>query len=140
MKPSILLLPLVLVLFTGAAAGRAAWCQEQAGTRAMRMQAGLDTPRTAQNSTNGVTITCQPEEVVAASIIRYMMPQAGQVSVSIVDEAGNEVAMLDNQKRKAGLYQVIFDRQNLPSGVYYCKVVLGKAEVRQRLLLIDAPK
>jgi hypothetical protein len=140
MKPSLFLLPFVLTLLLVNAPGRSAWCQEQAGTRAMRMQAGLDTTRTTQTSRNGVTITCQPEEVVAATIIQYMMPQAGKVSVSIVDEAGKEVAMLDNQKRKAGLHQVIFDRRDLPNGVYYCKVVLGTTEVQQRLVLIDAPK
>jgi hypothetical protein len=106
----------------------------------MRAQAGLDTTRTTQNIQNGLTITCQPEEVVAATFIQYMIPQSGKVSVSIVDEAGKEVAMLDNQKRKAGLHQVIFDRRDLPNGVYYCKVVLGNAEVRQRLVLIDAPR
>ena len=140
MKPSVFLLPLVLTLLLVSAPGRSAWSQEQSGTRAMRAQAGLDTTRTSQKPQNGVTITCQPEEVVAATFIQYMIPQAGKVTVSIVDEKGNEVAMLDNQKRKAGLHQVIFDRQDLPSGVYYCKVVLGKTEVQQRILLIDAPR
>jgi hypothetical protein len=140
MKPSFFLLPVVLTLLFVATPYRTAWCQEQAGTRAMRMQAGLDTPRTAQSTPQGLTISCQPDVVVAATIIQYMIPQSGQVSVSIFDEAGNEVAVLDNQKRKAGLHQVIFDRQNLPNGVYYCKVVLGKAEVKQRLVLTDRPE
>jgi hypothetical protein len=132
---------LVLALASFCIGTTAASAQEKAGTRAMREEGKTRREqRTQPLSSQELSVTCEPEEVVVASVIRFMLPKLSKVSVSVYDESGREVALLDNQKRHPGLHQVIFDRRDLPDGVYYCKVVAGGSEVTQRMVLVSNPQ
>jgi len=50
---------------------------------------------------------------------------AAQTFLSVYDDLGREVATLVNQQLKPGEYETEFDGTNLPSGVYYYKLVVG---------------
>ncbi|HMS65958.1 MAG TPA: T9SS type A sorting domain-containing protein [Ignavibacteria bacterium] len=57
--------------------------------------------------------------------IDFAIFDLGQVSLKIYDVIGNEVNTLVNETKTAGSYSVKFNGENLPSGVYYYKLVVN---------------
>ena len=63
---------------------------------------------------------------------------AGHVNVKIIlyDIAGREMAVLVNEKQKAGKYSVLFKGNNLASGVYFYKIVAGDFTGVKKMVII----
>ncbi len=57
------------------------------------------------------------------TVIRYALPVAGNVSISIFDILGNKVGTLVNGFMKAGEHQVSFKPAGLTSGIYFYEMV-----------------
>jgi hypothetical protein len=70
--------------------------------------------------------------------IRFSVPtQSGRdgqvsgvsdVSLIVYDVLGREVAVLVNERKAAGTYEVLFDGTGLASGVYIYRLTAGQAE------------
>jgi len=56
--------------------------------------------------------------------------------LKIFDVLGNEVAALVNQKQNAGNYEVEFNGQDLPSGIYYYKIKTNNFTATKKMLLV----
>ena len=57
--------------------------------------------------------------------IKYEVPEASLVSIKVYDLIGREVAVLVNETKQPGIYQVNFDSGNFASGVYFYKMIAG---------------
>ncbi len=58
------------------------------------------------------------------------------VRISVYDMLGREVAVLVNEKKEPGSYEVKFDGNGLSSGVYFCRMHAGDVVQMRSLLLI----
>ena len=58
------------------------------------------------------------------------------VTLKVYDMMGQEAATLVNEHKKAGAYAVPFDATDLPSGVYYYKLVVGSSFSKSRKMLL----
>ncbi|MDH3269226.1 MAG: T9SS type A sorting domain-containing protein, partial [Ignavibacteria bacterium] len=68
--------------------------------------------------------------------INYQVPEATLVSIKVYDLIGREVAVLVNEVKQAGNYQVTFSSENLASGVYFYRMTTGDfSSVRKMNLL-----
>lgn len=68
--------------------------------------------------------------------IRYELPAASEVRLVVYDLLGREVAVLVNEKRPAGKFEVRFNGAGLSSGVYIYRLTAGQhVESRQMLLI-----
>jgi PKD repeat protein len=68
--------------------------------------------------------------------ITYQVPEASLVSLKVYDLIGREVAVLVNEIKQAGTYQVSFSSENFASGVYFYKMNAGDfSSVRKMNLL-----
>jgi DNA-binding beta-propeller fold protein YncE len=63
-----------------------------------------------------------PNPFNPSTTVRYSVPHTGLVSVSIFNMAGQQVAILVNQVKHAGIYTLNYDGNNLSSGVYVCRL------------------
>jgi hypothetical protein len=54
----------------------------------------------------------------------------------VYDLLGKEVTALVNEKLAPGIYEVIFNGSNLPSGVYFYKLETGNIKETKKMLLI----
>ena len=54
--------------------------------------------------------------------IEYSLPERGHVSLKVYDLLGKEVAMLVNEHKAPGSYEVSFDASGLSSGVYFYRL------------------
>ncbi|RMD86334.1 MAG: T9SS C-terminal target domain-containing protein [Calditrichaeota bacterium] len=68
--------------------------------------------------------------------IVYALPKSTEVSLIIYDLLGHQIANLVKEHQEAGLYRVIFDASNLPSGLYFYRLKAGKFVQTKRMLLL----
>ena len=70
------------------------------------------------------------------SEIRYQISEFRHVKLAVYDLLGREVAVLVNEKKAPGIYQVTFDASSLASGVYFYRLVTGSfVETRKFIVL-----
>ena len=63
-----------------------------------------------------------PNPFNPATHIRYAVPQASPVRLEVFDMLGRLVAVLVDEQKAAGTYEVVFDASSLSSGVYLYKM------------------
>jgi hypothetical protein len=63
--------------------------------------------------------------------INYQLPADKYVSLKVFDILGREVATLVNEFKKTGSYSVEWNGNNLPSGVYFYRLVASSNEPLQ---------
>ncbi|MEO8666498.1 MAG: T9SS type A sorting domain-containing protein [Ignavibacteria bacterium] len=70
------------------------------------------------------------------TVINYELNSANNVLLKIFDATGKEVSTLVNSRQNAGEYSVRFDGSNLPSGIYFYKIIVGKNVASKKMMLI----
>jgi len=68
--------------------------------------------------------------------IRFSMPEAGYITLSVFNTNGEEVAVLAKGNYFAGSHELSFQAGNLPSGVYFAVLNSGGKTLRQKMLLL----
>jgi hypothetical protein len=73
--------------------------------------------------------------------IKYAIPQTSDVVIKIYDVLGNEIAVLINEEKPVGTFEVEFNShsssvRNLPSGVYFYQLRAGEFIQSKKMLLI----
>lgn len=66
-----------------------------------------------------------PNPFNPSTIIAYQSPQNGFHSLKVFNLIGKEVAVLVNEYRNSGNYEIEFDATNLPAGVYFYQLTIG---------------
>ncbi len=77
-----------------------------------------------------------PNPFNPATKISYALPTAGNVKLVVYDLLGREVAVLVNDFKKAGNYDVNFNASNLSSGIYLYKIESGEFNDTKKMMLI----
>lgn len=77
-----------------------------------------------------------PNPFNPSTTLTYALPGDGLVRVQIFNVLGQEVALLENGYKPAGIHTVIWDASAQPGGVYFYTIVAGSfSETRKMLLL-----
>ena len=66
-----------------------------------------------------------PNPFNPVTLIKYQIPNTSHVSIKLYDLTGQEVALLVNEVKEVGTYEIKFDASNLASGVYLYRMVAG---------------
>ena len=77
-----------------------------------------------------------PNPFNPATAIGYQLSTFSYVTLKIYDVLGNEVAVLVNEEKSAGRYEVNWNAKNLSSGVYFNQIRAGSYIQTKKLLLI----
>ncbi len=70
------------------------------------------------------------------TVIRYALPVAGDVTIEVFNGLGEKIATLVDGLKEAGNHQVSFKVDNLPSGLYFCKMTAGKFTSTRKMMLL----
>jgi hypothetical protein len=81
----------------------------------------------AQNSPNPFNPT---------TTINFSLPEAGQVSVTVFNVAGQKVATLSDGFMQAGSHSVVWDASGISAGVYFYTVASGKFSRTMKMTLL----
>ena len=76
-----------------------------------------------------------PNPFARQTTIRYELPQAGRVRLTVYDALGRQVATLVDREQAAGRKAVAFDAGRLASGLYFARLV-AESGVRTRRLTV----
>ncbi|MGE5681483.1 MAG: FISUMP domain-containing protein [Bacillota bacterium] len=76
-----------------------------------------------------------PNPFNPATVISYQLPVNSQVRLKVYDSIGNEIAILVNEFKPAGSYQVSFDGSKLSSGIYYYELTAGSYKKTSKMIL-----
>ena len=68
--------------------------------------------------------------------IRYEIPVAGEVTLTVYDATGKEVRVLVDEFREAGRYETQFDASGLASGVYLYRLTTASESVNKQMNLV----
>ncbi len=77
-----------------------------------------------------------PNPFNPTTTIRYGLPKSVHVTVEIFNVLGQRVAILLNQRQKAGYHQILWDAGLQSSGIYICRIVAGGFVATKKMLLI----
>jgi len=77
-----------------------------------------------------------PNPFNPSTTIEYSIPEASFVKLKVYDILGGEVASLVKENKPAGKHSVKFDASNLPSGIYFYRIVSGNFSATKKLILI----
>jgi len=70
------------------------------------------------------------------TFINFHLPTTSNVQLKVYDILGNEIATLVNEIKQPGVYNVKFNAEKLPSGVYIYKLQAGKYLAIKKMMLI----
>jgi len=68
--------------------------------------------------------------------IGYSLPEADQVEITVYNNLGQVVETLVNEHKNAGIYEVEFNANQLPSGIYFYKLQAGSYSQVRRMVLV----
>ena len=77
-----------------------------------------------------------PNPFNPSTITEFAIPEPGFVTLKVYDALGNEVATLVNEEKQAGEYEVEFNGIGLPSGVYFCQLIVKDYLETKKMILI----
>jgi hypothetical protein len=66
----------------------------------------------------------------------FRIADFGFVTLKVYDVLGNEVAILVNEEKPAGIYEVEFSADGLTSGIYFYKLTSGNFSQTKKMLLM----
>jgi agmatine/peptidylarginine deiminase len=77
-----------------------------------------------------------PNPFTGSTVIHYQLPEKTNVRLEVMNTLGKAVAVLVSTEQDAGAYNETFNTANLPSGIYYYRLVTDKETVTKRMLLV----
>jgi hypothetical protein len=77
-----------------------------------------------------------PNPFNPTTLISYLLPEDGFVTLKIFDILGNEISVLENIYKTAGTYSVSFDASELTSGIYFYTITSNNFFQTKKMLLI----
>jgi hypothetical protein len=88
------------------------------------------------NPKSFVLLQNYPNPFNPTTVIKFVVPSSGFLSLKVYDMLGREVRTLVNEVKKPGSYEVRFKGTGLPSGVYFYRIVAGQFTDVKKLVLV----
>ena len=77
-----------------------------------------------------------PNPFNPTTVIRFALPKAGHVRLTVYNILGRKVAEIINKKESAGIYRFSFDASKLSSGMYLYRLVTPEGSITKHMTLI----
>ncbi|HSW56538.1 MAG TPA: T9SS type A sorting domain-containing protein [Ignavibacteriaceae bacterium] len=77
-----------------------------------------------------------PNPFNPSTTFRYSIPQTSKVVIKVYDILGNEIALLMDEEKTVGTYELNWNAASLPSGVYFYQLKSGSFLETKKMLLL----
>ncbi|MBK9097727.1 MAG: right-handed parallel beta-helix repeat-containing protein [bacterium] len=77
-----------------------------------------------------------PNPFNPSTTFRYSIPTQSKVVIKIYDILGNEIATLMDEEKSVGTYELMWNAQNLSSGIYFYQLKAGEFTQTRKMLLL----
>jgi len=93
--------------------------------------------QTTENSLFGFQLYQNyPNPFNPSTTIKYSIPVSSNVSLKIFDVLGNEIATLINEYKLVGFHEIELSEVNLPSGIYFYRIISGEYSQTKKMILL----
>ena len=97
----------------------------------------VDAPAPPSDAVARVSLAAAPNPVTTAGTLRFSLPGAGVVSLSLYDATGRRVArVLDGERLQAGAHQAALDAEALSPGLYFAQLEVDARVAATRKVLV----
>jgi photosystem II stability/assembly factor-like uncharacterized protein len=77
-----------------------------------------------------------PNPFNSSTTIRYSIDFRTKVIIDIFDVLGNRIETILDQEKTPGVYELSWNPENLPSGVYYCMIKAGEYIKSNKMVMV----
>ena len=77
-----------------------------------------------------------PNPFNPSTTIQFSIPSEGVIKLTVLNIIGEEIETLVNEYKTEGTHQVIFNAENIPSGIYFYKLDSGSFTQTRKMILI----
>lgn len=77
-----------------------------------------------------------PNPFNPVTTIKYSLPRVGRVKITLYNILGREVACLVNEEKPAGTYEINWNANNVPSGIYFYQLQAGDFVQTKKMILM----
>jgi hypothetical protein len=77
-----------------------------------------------------------PNPFNPSTTFRYSIPQTSKVVITVYDILGNEIATLMDEEKSVGTYELIWNAENLSSGIYFYQLKAGNFFQTRKMILL----
>jgi len=77
-----------------------------------------------------------PNPFNPSTTIQYSIPEGGNVKLLVYNSLGEEVAVLADEYKDAGNYNIKFNASKLPSGIYFYKLKMNSSIETKKMILL----
>lgn len=77
-----------------------------------------------------------PNPFNASTIIQYTLPKTSDVTIDTYDLLGRKVETLVNKHQPAGYHQVIWNADDVSSGIYFYRITAGEFSQSRKMILL----
>ena len=77
-----------------------------------------------------------PNPFNPSTTIKYQIPIPGFVTIKIYDVIGNEIAILVNEEKRIGNYQIEYYAKDLSSGIYFYRMTTENFTLARKMILL----
>jgi hypothetical protein len=68
--------------------------------------------------------------------IKYSVPRISHVQIKVFDVLGNEIETLVDEEKPAGAYELTWNAEGLPSGVYFYQLIAGSFVETKKMIFL----
>ncbi len=91
--------------------------------------------KTDVNTSTYLLLECYPNPFNPQTTMNYQLKNSGNVLLEIFDILGRKVDQVVNEQKESGSYNVIWNGEKMPSGLYFAVLRSGKHSTTKRLIL-----
>ena len=77
-----------------------------------------------------------PNPFNPTTTFRYSIPQTSKVVIKVYDILGNEIAILIDEEKSVGTYELTWNAENVPTGVYFYQLKTGDFINSKKMILL----
>ena len=112
-----------------------------ASSRLMLATVGWETPlavspEPSRTAVRGYELTTYPNPFNATTKISFTLARVSRIELRVFDITGRLVKTLTDEALSAGSHAVMFEAQDLPSGIYLCHLKTTSGSTTQKLVLL----
>lgn len=96
----------------------------------------VEPPSFSNNPTTFHLFQNYPNPFNPRTIFRYSIPEHAKVTIKLFDLRGIEAAILIDDEKTAGIYELTWDAVNIPSGIYYYQLKSGSFIATKKMVLL----
>jgi hypothetical protein len=102
------------------------------------LRAGVEEEGNDQLSISNWQLSVHPNPFTRTTVISYRIPVGARciASLQIHDAAGRLVKTLVNEEKEPGRHEVTWETRNLPAGIYFVRLAVGKDHKETRKLIL----